>query len=82
MFFPVKMHFFGNKTFDQRFGANNKTILFHMLKMLNKSIILCSLVRVTISALKNVKAYFDQRLDCAAPKRWLKYTTEGNRERR
>ena len=68
VFFEKKAHFFGNKTVDQRFGANLKKRVFckNLLK------ISCSSSFLQKTAEND---YFDQRLECAAPKRWSKYTT-------
>ena len=64
-----KVHFFGNKTVDQRFGANLKKHVFCKLLLQ----ISCFL---KLFCSKNAENdYFDQRLECAAPKRWSKYTT-------
>ena len=66
-----KAHFFGNKTVDQRSGANLKKSVFckNLLQIFCFFLAFCR---------KNAENdYFDQRLECAAPKRWSKYTTPG-----
>ena len=67
--FREKSSFFGNKTFDQRFGANLKKCIFCK----NLLQISCFFWLFTVKNAEN--DYFDQPLECAAPKRWSKYTT-------
>ena len=70
MFLEEKAHFLGNKTVDQPSGANLKKNCFFAkicCKFLAFFKVFCS---------KNIENdYFEQRLECAAPKRWSKYTT-------
>ena len=64
-----KSSFFGNKTVDQRFGANLKKHVFckNLLQIYCFFKLFCT---------KNAENdYFDQRLECTAPKCWSKYTT-------
>ena len=64
------MIFLGNKTVDQRFGANlNKRVFAKFC---------CKfLAFLKLFSSKNAENdYFDQRLKWAAPKRWSKYTTD------
>ena len=64
-----KAHFFGSKTADQRFGDMQKNSV--LLKFAAK------LLLFKVFCSKNAENdYFDQRLECAAPKRWSKYTTD------
>ena len=71
-FIPPKMSFFiffGNKTVYQRLGATQKNVFFAR--------ICCKfLAFLELFCRKNSENdYFDQHLECAAPKRWSKYTT-------
>ena len=64
--------FFGSKTADQHFGEMQKKLFFTEIccKILALLRFFCS---------KNPEnVYFNQRLECAAPKRWSKYTTAIN----
>ena len=62
-------HWKSKITVDQRFGANLKKRVFAK--------ICCKfLAFLNLFCLKNAENdYFDQRLECAAPKLWSKYTT-------
>ena len=69
MFLEKKAHFFGSKTVDQRSGANAKKTVFcwNLLQIFCFFYVFCT---------KNAEDdSFDQRLACAAPKRWSKYRT-------
>ena len=72
MFSPLKTSFFsGNKTLNKRSGANSKTLA----KICNKFLTFSFFFQLFCT--KNAeKAYFDQCLEWAAPKRWLKYSTK------
>ena len=72
LFYSQKIYLFSLKTpVDQCFGANLKNMFFCRILLQ----ISCFL---KLFPVKNIKiAYFDQRLECAAPKRWSKYTTNG-----
>ena len=74
MFSPLKTSFFsGNKTLNKRSGANSKT---HFLLKFATNFLLF-LFFFQLFCTKNAeKAYFDQCLEWAAPKRWLKYSTK------
>ena len=64
-YYEKQAHFFGNKTVDQNSGANLKNMFFANFAAF-------FLAFYTKSAEND---YFDQRLACAAPKCWSKYTT-------
>ena len=66
----IEIGFFGgSKTVDQRSGANAKNCF--LLKFA------ANFLLFYVFCIKNTEnAYFDQRLACTAPKRWLKYTTQ------
>ena len=62
-------HFWGNKTVDQHSGANlNKHVFCNFLLQIS-----CFFLLFNTKNAEN--DYFDQRLECAAPKCWSKYTT-------
>ena len=69
MFLKKKAQLFGNKTDDQRFGANSKNVFF--------ATFCCKfLAFLKLFSTKNAENdYFNQRSECAVPKRWSKYTT-------
>ena len=68
VFLEKKAHFL-NKTVDQRSSANSKKRVFA------KNLLQIS----SFFEKKNAENdYIDQRLGCAAPKHWSKYTTEEN----
>ena len=66
-----KMLFFGNKTFDQRFGANIKT---HFFANFFANLLICYVFQLFSTKIAK-NDYFDQCLGCTAPKRWSKYIT-------
>ena len=61
MFLEKQAHFFGNKTVDQRFGANLKKRVFC------KILLQISCFFQLFSTKKAENDYFDQHLECAAP---------------
>ena len=69
MFLEEKANFFGNKTVDQRSGANSKILFFA------KNLLQISCFFQDFCSKNAENDYFDQHLDCAAPKRWSKYTS-------
>ena len=69
-FLPLKICFSGNKILDQHLNANSKK---HCLQ--NFASIFLLFLPFSAFCTKNVKkAYFDQRLEWAAPNRWSKNT--------
>ena len=72
LFSLLKRYFSGNKTLDQHPGANKKKHLF--AKFWNTFLAFSSFF--SFFDTKNIeKVYFDQHLECTAPKHWSKYTT-------
>ena len=59
--------FWGNKTVNQRLGAKLKKTVF-LINFTPNLLLFCKKIAENY--------YFDQRLGCAALKRWSKYTTE------
>ena len=65
--------FLGNKTVEQRLGANLKKNIFLINFTPNLQLFF---VFFQLYSTKNAENdYFNQHFECAAPKHWLKYTT-------